>query len=508
MVVQHNITAMNANRYFGINNNKLSKSLEKLSSGYAINRAGDNAAGLAVSEKMRSQIAGMTQAVKNAQDGISMVQTYEGALTETDSILQRMKTLADQAAHGSYDNEVDRSAIELEYKQLNDELNQIADTDFNGVVVLNGGVMSDGTRVTNFSKPASVGATEATSSTQDILYSDKATHAKAKVSVADNGTVTVKGLTVDRQDLELDADKKVVAGQDVTIGGFTGKTEVGTEAVTADKNGKITAGDVVVDVEFDVETVNKDIQINSDGAAANKKTMTQKVTINGVDYYSEAATKKADASTWYTEDGAAVKLTDVLSSAGIKVVENGDIANGKLKVKMTADLKAYDPEKEINVSQSNAFGNGRRNLTYTDSITMQVGARSKDAVKFTFEYSSEGIGNLKDDLDCSARGLGTDQLTLSTAEDANYAIDQIDNAINKVSMVRATFGAVQNRLEHKIDNMNVTIENITDAESRIRDTNMAQEMMNFTKNQILSQASQSMLAQANQLPQSVLQLLQ
>ena len=144
MVVQHNITAMNANRYFGINNKKLSKSLEKLSSGYSINRAGDNAAGLAVSEKMRSQIAGMTQAVKNAQDGISMVQTFEGALTETDSILQRMKTLASQMANGGYDDPVDRTAAQQEFYQLNDELNQIADTDYNGVVVLNGGVMADG----------------------------------------------------------------------------------------------------------------------------------------------------------------------------------------------------------------------------------------------------------------------------------------------------------------------------------------------------------------------------
>ena len=149
MVVQHNLTAINANRYFGINNTKLSKSLEKLSSGYAINRAGDNAAGLAVSEKMRAQISGINQGVKNAQDGISMVQTFEGALTETDSILQRMRTLATQSANGTYQNDVDREAIQLEYDQLNDELNQIADTDFNGVVVLNGGEMADGLKAVN-----------------------------------------------------------------------------------------------------------------------------------------------------------------------------------------------------------------------------------------------------------------------------------------------------------------------------------------------------------------------
>ena len=148
-------------------------------------------------------------------------------------------------------------------------------------------------------------------------------------------------------------------------------------------------------------------------------------------------------------------------------------------------------------------------MTYTDHIVLQAGARTKDSVNFTFEYTSGGLGNLKANMNCSARadGLGTDGLSLKNQKDANYAIDRIDNAINKVSMVRATFGAVQNRLEHKIDNMNVTKENLTSAESRIRDTNIAEEMSNFTKNQILSQASQSMLAQANSLPQSVLQLL-
>ncbi len=356
MVVQHNMTAINANRYLGMNNTKLGKSLEKLSSGYAINRAGDNAAGLAVSEKMRSQIAGMTQGVKNAQDGISMIQTYEGALTETDSILQRMKTLATQAANGTYDEGVDRAAIQLEFDQLKDEINQIADTDFNGVVLLNGGSMADGTEITD-------------------------------------GKVTY-------------------------------------EATTADP-------------------------------AKN---------------------------------------------------ENIDTANG-----------------QGTVSVSNAYGKGSVDLTKPQSVNydtdssliLQVGARSKDAVEFNFDYSylgADGYGTLDADvealnanagaLDCTVKGLGLDDVDLTTQENANTAIDQIDAAINKVSMVRATFGSVQNRLEHKIDNMNVTVENLTSAESRIRDTDMATEMMNFTKQNILTQASQSMLAQANQLPQSVLSLLQ
>ncbi|MCR5166476.1 MAG: hypothetical protein K6C13_04560 [Oscillospiraceae bacterium] len=159
------------------------------------------------------------------------------------------------------------------------------------------------------------------------------------------------------------------------------------------------------------------------------------------------------------------------------------------------------------VSTSNAYEHGARNLTYADSMVLQVGARSKDAVDFNFSYTTNGIGTLKSDLNASARGLGTDQLSVKSAEEANFAVDQIDNAINKTNMIRATFGSVQNRLEHKINTLDTNNENLTAAESRIRDTQMDKEMMKFTSSQILSQASQSMLAQANSLPQGVLQLL-
>jgi flagellin len=164
-------------------------------------------------------------------------------------------------------------------------------------------------------------------------------------------------------------------------------------------------------------------------------------------------------------------------------------------------------ESPIIVSEANAFKHADSNLTYADHIVLQVGARAKDAVDFTFSYRSNGLGDLKADMDASARGLGTDQLKLTDQESANLAIDKIDNAINKVSMIRGTFGAIQNRLEHKISNIDTNTENLTAAESRIRDTQMDKEMMKFTSAQILSQASQSMLAQANSLPQGVLQLL-
>ncbi len=641
MVVQHNITAMNANRYFGINNSKLSKSLEKLSSGYAINRAGDNAAGLAVSEKMRSQIAGMTQGVKNAQDGISMIQTYEGALTETDNILQRMKTLADQAAHGTYQDDVDREAIQLEFDQLNDELNQIADTDFNGVVLLNGGQMADGLKAVNgkFDYANNQRAAKALSS-MDIVSLDtqsmnNATSGNKDYDMAD---ALWKDAGFDRNDDDLtndgpdsidvtfqyDATKDTWTAISATggankdafktntaknNGGFQiGSTSSTSDAIGVDKNvvnvvldgtelingdtitvtfnnprAKNTAseniavknvdasgfkagageGSLTADADLGVSIKNTKIE-STNGAGADPMTkdieaffealegatvevkyggakndaadVTFKVTLSG-DQTIEITTNK---SFQIGETNFYAKVADGKVTIGLANAAGGDIETGKELIEIAAATvagkdtanstgtivytlsnstaeftndgipNAAIKEPQSVVSKSNSNNAATAPLTYTDHLVMQVGARTKDSVDFTFRYESNGIGNLKANMDCSARegGLNTANLKLTDQKSANIAIDQIDNAINKVSMVRATFGATQNRLEHKIDNMNVTIENLTSAESRIRDTNMAEEMMNFTKQQILSQASQSMLAQANQLPQSVLQLLQ
>jgi flagellin len=332
MVIQHNLMALNAYRYLMYNRSMMARHLERLASGFRINRAADDAAGLAVSEKMRAQINGLSQAVKNSEDGISMIQTYEGALTQTHKILQRMKTLSVQMANGTYDDAVDRAAAQAEFDQLRKELNQIADTDFNGIIVLNGGRTADGR--------------------------------------------------------------------------------------TADADGKFV-------------------------------------------YDPSAKTDKPSLGEY-----------------------------GELSV-------------------PNAFNGASANLLYRDSITLQVGARSKDIVNFTFDYSeySSGIGGLNADLNVTSLGLGLDALSLGSQAEANYAADQIDYAINKVSLVRASFGAVQNRLEHKIDNLNVSLENLTAAESRIRDADMAYEMMMFTKYHILSQTAQAVFAQALRLPFSVLRLL-
>ena len=630
MVVQHNLTAINANRYFGMNNTKLSKSLEKLSSGYAINRAGDNAAGLAVSEKMRAQISGINQGVKNAQDGISMVQTFEGALTETDSILQRMRTLATQSANGTYQNDVDREAIQLEYNQLNDELNQIADTDFNGVVVLNGGTMADGLEQVNgeFNYGNRTDAeAEALKKNQEAFKAagdfcgdpdgvgkvvDNANYSKTdadeiwkklgievkstdiakpdelqltfsydgnkwkangvtdadgkKINVdsskLDSLTVTPTangGFKVDGTSLNLVFDTKNVGKYDqatVKLQNVKAEnyapTNAGLTESSYDSKG-LTKGTVAAPtkVQLDSTTVNdtemakndnlksildtikgKDIELTYTAGAVTGAKIGGGATL---DVNDSTGTKIGtvsvtnDGKIQYTSAAAGATATTIATvtlgtasadAAGtVKFSVNFDAYNyldsSKLKAETVATpdaskktLDMFDAKASGGVSKSDSNEASTATLTYKDNITLQVGARTKDSVNFTFKYASNGLGDLKADMDCSARGLGTDQLSLATQESANVAIDKIDNALNKVSMVRGTFGAVQNRLEHKIDNLNTTSENLTSAESRIRDTNMAEEMMNFTKNQILSQASQSMLAQANQLPQGVLSLLQ
>lgn len=620
MVVQHNIASMNANRYYNINNSGLAKSLEKLSSGFAINRAGDNAAGLAVSEKMRSQIGGLTQGVKNAQDGISMIQTYEGALTETDSILQRMKTLADQAANGTYQNEVDREAIQLEFNQLNDELDQIADTDFNGVVMLNGGQMADGLKAVD-------GKFDYAGRTRDAKQLSANDINKVDYQLFDDSDTTngvTKADTVWKEISDNNWDRKTVGKNDgpesvdVTLkfnkednewtiesasnganvaklkaetstnGGFLLKTAAdvkianvvldGTSLVNGDTitltlnnpNAGIAApskgGAIVTDDSgftagvgaTDKKAQDLNLTVDVPGAVTDA-TMTEAIDklYNALDgatvtaNYKKATAIAAGDLTIDFSDGSSLALTDngsfslkdgtqfyadVKTAPGtisiydkqggtkladIKMTDAGDAdtGSGSINYKVGLEYNSFDTSKlptvevkapdSSNVSKPDSFAQATAPLTYTDHLTLQAGARTKDSVDFTFKYESDGLGNLKANLDCSSRtnGLGTKDLSLLTQKDANYAIDRIDNAINKVSMVRATFGATQNRLEHKIDNMNVTKENITSAESRIRDTDVSEEMANFTKNQILSQASQSMLAQANSLPQNVLQLL-
>lgn len=578
MVVQHNMNALNAYNKLNTNVAGLKKSSEKLSSGYRINRAGDDAAGLAISEKMRSQIRGLTQAKRNSQDGISMIQTFEGATQESHSILQRMKELASESANGTYQNDVDRDAIQLEFNQLNDELDQIADTDFNGVVMLNGGEMADGTRAAN-DKFDYVNATRqaqqvgtaggyvkaidssayAGTNSETVTFTasvdkdgkvtwEKSDGAKGTVGyvTADTANKAQGGFTYDGAVVTVDTSK-IVAGDTITINFEKKNDAVGTQPGTTGYNvdiGKtggdktdgsagvtsatiaLTAGTKVTSQEI-ADAFNALNGITIGETFAKDATDGTNMTVNGVTVPADATlaeigkvgdgklvVDKNKKISYVDRAGTAYELATI---TGAKMA-NGATNAGTVTTTVNVGQATYTPandkaitlvEPKSKVSQSNSNNTATAPLTYTDHMVLQTGARTKDSVDFTFNYSTTGMGDLKANLDVSSRegGLNTKNLSLATAADANTAIDKIDNAINKVSMVRATFGATQNRLEHKIENLTTTNENLTEAESGIRDTDMASEMLSYTKYNVLQQAAQSMLAQANQQPQSILQLL-
>ena len=414
MRIQHNIAALNSYRQLSGNNSAVSKNLEKLSSGYRINRAGDDAAGLAISEKMRAQIAGLETAQKNANDGISLVQTAEGALTEVHSMLNRMVELADQSANGTYDNKVDRANLQKEVKSLNDEINRIAEgTNFNGINLLDGSL--------------------------GVAVSSKAGTDGEKVAGGNAGKAT---------ETVLDFSKIVSA---------TGNIQAGATVKLGDQTFEFVA------------------------KAGDAKTAGAHEVVLGTD---------RDASLTALATKITAQKADIKDSAGANsIVDTATAANGKVTIKSAAPkADANNPEKAFEAVQASTTGIG---------LTLQVGDTSDAFNKLTVSVGS-----------MSAKSLGIADVDISTQDGASSAIDKIRTAINTVSSTRGDLGAIQNRLEHTINNLSVTTENMTAAESRIRDTDMAKEMMAYTKNNILVQASQAMLAQANQVPQGVLQLLQ
>ncbi len=402
MIIQHNIAALNSYRQLSTNNSAISKNLEKLSSGYKINRAGDDAAGLAISEKMRAQITGLEKAQDNANDGISLVQTAEGALTEVHDMLNRMVELATQSANGTYDDETDRANLQKEVTSLKDEIDRISkSTNFNGIDLLNGTDLK-GTQATEASKASF--------------------------------TVDLTGGTYDLKD--TDTLQLTIGGQTVTSNAVSGggTTDAATIAGLFDGQ-KYTNGGTTYTIK----------------ASGTKLTFTADT---------------ADAATAPTGN---VNVTKTGSGAGT--------ASGTLTV---ADAK-----------------DGTADAEATGGLTLQIGDTADDFNQIKVVVNA-----------VDTETLDIDDVDISTAAGASTAIDKIKKAIDTVSSTRGDLGAIQNRLEHTINNLGVTTENITSAESRIRDTDMAEEMMAYTKNNILVQASQAMLAQANTLPQGVLQLLQ
>ena len=409
MVVQHNMQAANANRMLNVTTGAQSKSTEKLSSGYKINRAADDAAGLSISEKMRKQIKGLDRASTNAQDGVSAVQTAEGALTEVHSMLQRMNELATQSANGT-NSTTDRKAIQDEVDQLTKEIDRVsATTKFNETYLLKG----------------------------DTKTADKASFMKSGYAIADNTTLYVEGDAgknpLDQNTLKaaLDAGKKVYK-KNANAGG-----------------GKDTLA--VKDTDYAYVTKLYD----ETGKALSAEDALK------------AVAKKADTKFYANDKGKA--------AGGFEVKDATSIYD-------EATNKGYIQQFDVNGKLS---------------FNLHVGADSSTDNKISVDIDS-----------MSAAGIGVKGLKVDTEEDATGAIDRISDAIQKVSSQRSSLGAVQNRLEHTINNLDNVVENTTSAESRIRDTDMAKEMVNYSKNNILAQAGQSMLAQANQSNQGVLSLLQ
>ena len=689
--------AMNAYRNYTNNTSALSSNLEKLSSGYKINRAGDDAAGLAISEKMRAQITGLDAAQKNVKDGISLVKTAEGAMQEVQDMLNRMVYLANQSANGTYDNDVDRANLQKEVDSLRSEIDRIADSaNFNGIQLLDGS-LSDGSVKAAYQKldaagikglllPEAAGGTAGVAGTNTLLEADSKTNQLPTFSVdldgmshvVDDPAADVFGFTVGGEDVKITAgdlntagyqkgDKltaqdmaKLFEGSTVTLDGvaYTAKVEGSKIVFTADKaaNKDINAhydvsfegvtGNTVaataavyttgaltqtattggqaatVTIEYtdaDGKTKQKDVTFDSGTSAADTfnalktaieadadlkdlftvggsdtagMTLTAKtagadapavtnITVKtpGGDTVAIAAGKAVDGADAYTTGTSGTINVGTVNVVATKAGAKDQLANTVLDLagKMTdgtqvtlgdttytfavgkdsvfagaenvidlthltgeeADFDELAASKLTEAAKDNGIfsvghkaGDGGKislqqlqaakdstDMTTMDKLASYIGVSTVDAAKgdpimgtgLTLQIgdTSDAWNQLKvsvEDMHCAALGIAN--VDISTQDGAAEAVNVIKEAINSVSMTRGTLGATQNRLEHTQNNLSVMEENITDAESTIRDTDVAEEMMSYTKNNILIQSAQAMLAQANQVPQGVLQLLQ
>ena len=548
MRIQHNIMAMNAYRNYTNNTSALSKNLEKLSSGYKINRAGDDAAGLAISEKMRAQITGLETAQKNAKDGISLVQTAEGALTEVHDMLNRMVELADQSANGTYDNETDRANLQKEVQQLKDEINRIADSaNFNGIKLLDGSMDAEGigggaNMSVNF---GSVTAYEAGVSNADPTFSVSLDGLSLKANDSSGSLVlnvggqditlkfsgATKGSAVSLGSLKLSASSATLGGikYDIKVSQGSLKFEMASSVV-------LTAG-MTLNPSFEVKVgnatgasiesglINKGTQVITSGVIGGAEKMATATFEITKDMLANGATIKIGDQT-FTIDYSKSKDEATGTTIGVKdlLTKDGQLDNAAIDEVITRITDAGKGNKLFTIGNN---GNnqitlqsktGLNSATYAtldtaDEIKKQVAVNAPTqpgkALTLQIGDTSDSFNRLSVSIqDMHVDSLGIEDLDISTQAGAQSAVDKIKAAINTVSSVRGTLGATQNRLDHTINNLSVMTENIQDAESTIRDTDVADEMMAYTKNNILIQSAQAMLAQANQVPQGVLQLLQ
>ena len=540
MVVRSNVMAVNAFRQLGMNNSQVSKSLEKLSSGFRINRAGDDASGLAISEKMKAQIKGLETASSNSQDGISLIQTAEGALTEVHDMLNRMVELAGKSANGTMDDTVDRAALQNEVNELIDEINRIAKgTNFNGIKLLDGSLAGAAN-----TPDAGITADQITQATADTITETAATATTAQTVEFDvagaafgaDGTVSVAlgGNTYD-----VDVTKGMTDAEFATAL---------VDAINANKPTDGTAG------AFTAAATGTAITLTSANQAASGITWENKLEI--APKAAEAATAAAAAGD--AETPAAPEFTpaadDTLTNLGITGIDlsgAGDGVTGDVSIKYDATATGKELTVTIgdktfvaadaavvdgDITLTEDGGTATIKLEGVTAATLKAGATA-DTPLGTFDVPAEDptaaagglilqIGDTGASfnqmtvsiaaMDATSLGIGT--ISVGTQTEAKAMLSALrgdlaeggtnKGAINLVSDVRAKLGALQNRLEHTINNLDVAAENMTAANSRIRDTDMAKQMMEYTKMNVLTQSAQAMLAQANQQPQSVLQLLQ
>ncbi len=464
MVVQHNLQAMNANRMLNITTGSQSKSAEKLSSGYRINRAADDAAGLSISEKMRKQIRGLDQASTNAEDGVSAVQTAEGALTEVHSMLQRMNELAVQASNGT-NSQTDRDAIQSEIEQLTTEIDRVAETTkFNETYLLKG---------------------DADGATKDVYMNGH--DAGLKGTLTDGATTATFKVAAGA----LDAGKKVtIGGKEYTIGSTKAEAEkladaAKTDAATADKT------------------------ITIDGETYTCKTADKKWYDKGDQEVTIADKIKAGSTVEY--NGKSLTVMNDNGGDGVDDSDSSVISADKAKTLMTAELTTANNIGATKTAATITAGTYASDTGMEFTITKGT-AEVAEKLNFNLHVGSDADMTNKINVNIETMNssyLGIKGLNVSddTGVAATYAVDAIADALQKVSDQRSSLGAVQNRLEHTIANLDNVVENTTSAESRIRDVDMAEEMVEYSKNNILAQAGQSMLAQANQATQGVLSLL-
>lgn len=464
MIINNNMNAMNAHRNMSFNTTQTGKAMEKLSSGLRINRAGDDAAGLAISEKMRGQIRGLDQASRNAQDGISLIQTAEGALNETHSILQRMREIAVQAGNDT-NTTSDRGEIQKELDQLVQEIDRIGnDTEFNTKKLLNGGAGLD----------VKFNAETVNSVNKDWL-------------TVTGGSATTKTGTIDI----TAASKAAGATLTLTAGAADAATtkSISINGTTVNFTGSTTASTNTDNLKAALDAVAKDLGITVTQATAGGNIV---ITDNTVGSSSKLAVTSATNVLGTT----ALNASDVGEDAILTGVTATDYkATGNSITFINGNYEGLELKLNASAMSSTASDNDANfTINSNGTLSTMIGANEGQSMSITIS-----------DMRSSALGVST--LDVSTSTAAESAVTTINTAIENVSAERSKLGAYQNRLEHTINNLSVGAENLQASESRIRDVDMAKEMMNFTKNNILNQAAQAMMAQSKSQPEAVLQLL-